>query len=137
MLPAPKLIVMLDWLATSMDAERAFSHGRLTVSRLRHSLSDDTVRTSTVLSSWARYPDLVPEGDDMDLLRRKEKGKGKDTVTLGDGAVSKQVEAITVDRPRASLWEDPAHPTLFALSRVSATTTPVPAGTSERRATRQ
>lgn len=79
-----------------MDAERAFSRGRLTVSRLRHSLSDETVRASTVLSSWARYPDLVPEGDAMDLLRRKEKGKGKDTVTSGDGAVSKQVEAITV-----------------------------------------
>ena len=40
------------------------------------------------------------------------------------------------DRPRASLWEDPTHPALFALSQVSAMTTPALAGMSERRATR-
>ena len=39
---------------------------------------------------------------------------------------------MPVDRPCASLWEDPAHPTLFMLSRVLVTTTPVLAGMSER-----
>lgn len=59
-----------------MDAKHAFSRGRLTVSQLHHSLSDQTVRASTVLGSWAHYPELVPEGDATELLRRKEKGKG-------------------------------------------------------------
>ncbi|PIL32390.1 hypothetical protein GSI_05636 [Ganoderma sinense ZZ0214-1] len=68
---------VLSTPATSMDAERAFSRGRLTVSRLRHSLSDQSVRASTVLGSWARYSELVPEADAIELLRRKEKGKGK------------------------------------------------------------
>ncbi|PIL32937.1 hypothetical protein GSI_05055 [Ganoderma sinense ZZ0214-1] len=68
---------VLSMPATSMDAERAFLRGRLTVSRLRHSLSDQSVRASTVLGSWARYSELVPEADAIELLRRKEKGKGK------------------------------------------------------------
>ena len=38
----------------------------------------------------------------------------------------------TADRARASLWEDPAHPTLFVLLQVSVMTTPVPVGMSER-----
>ena len=44
---------------------------------------------------------------------------------------------LPADRPRASLWEDPAHPALFALSQVSATTTPAPSRMSERQATRR
>lgn len=47
--------------ATSCDAERAFSRGRLTVSRLRHSLADESVRANTLLGSWARLDGLVPE----------------------------------------------------------------------------
>ena len=40
---------VLIHLATSTDAERSFSRGRLTVSRLRHSLADEPVRANTVL----------------------------------------------------------------------------------------
>ncbi|PIL32946.1 hypothetical protein GSI_05064 [Ganoderma sinense ZZ0214-1] len=74
--------------ATSMDAERAFSRGRLTVSRLRHSLSDQSVRASTVLGSWARYSDLVPEAEAVELLRSKEKGKRKVAAAASDATVS-------------------------------------------------
>ncbi|KAI0718452.1 hypothetical protein C8T65DRAFT_570740, partial [Cerioporus squamosus] len=49
--------------ATSTDAERAFSRGRLNVSRLRHSLADASVRATTVLGSWARLPGLISEAD--------------------------------------------------------------------------
>ena len=77
-----------------MDAERAFSRGRLTVSRLRHSLSDQTVRASTVLGSWARYPELVPEADAVALLREKGKGKGKDSSTPADHVPSEGARAV-------------------------------------------
>ena len=60
--------------ATSVDAERAFSRGRLTVSRLRHSLSDASVRANTVLGSWAGIPGLVDEKEMIALLADK-KGK--------------------------------------------------------------
>lgn len=39
-------------LATSTDVERAFSRGGLTVSKLRHSLSDTSTQAATVLGSW-------------------------------------------------------------------------------------
>ncbi|OJT01847.1 hypothetical protein TRAPUB_10054, partial [Trametes pubescens] len=62
----------LDFLsvpATSTDAERAFSRGHLTVSRLRHSLNEESVRTSTVLGSWANIPDLIPEEDFIEFIK--------------------------------------------------------------------
>ncbi|PIL35261.1 hypothetical protein GSI_01986 [Ganoderma sinense ZZ0214-1] len=77
----------LDFLtvpATSTDAERAFSRGGLTVSRLRHSLNDASVRASALLASWASVPDLISEPDTITLLKthiRKNRG-GRDG---GDG----------------------------------------------------
>ena len=50
-------------IAASTDAERAFSRGRLTVSRLRHSLNDASVRANTLLGSWSAIPGLVSEPD--------------------------------------------------------------------------
>ena len=55
-----------------MDAERAFSRGRLTVSRLRRSLSDESVRANTILGSWARIADLVPKKELVDFLAGKK-----------------------------------------------------------------
>ncbi|PIL32862.1 hypothetical protein GSI_04980 [Ganoderma sinense ZZ0214-1] len=62
----------LDFLsvpATSTDIERAFSRGRLTVSRLRYALGDKSVRASTLLGSWARIPGLVDEGEIVDIIK--------------------------------------------------------------------
>jgi hypothetical protein len=46
--------------ASSTDVERAFSRGGLTVSKMRHSLSDQSVRAATVLGSWSESPELIP-----------------------------------------------------------------------------
>lgn len=56
-----KLVLTLYTLAASTDVERAFSRGHLTVSQLRHSLGEDSVRAGTVVGSWARIPDLLDE----------------------------------------------------------------------------
>ncbi|TEB37764.1 hypothetical protein FA13DRAFT_1585574, partial [Coprinellus micaceus] len=45
--------------ATLTDVEHAFSCGGLTVSKLQHSLSDESTRCVTVVGSWAK-DDLVP-----------------------------------------------------------------------------
>ena len=85
------------WLGTSTDAERAFSSGRLTVSRLRHSLSDESVRASTVLGSWVRIPNLVSEGDMVSLLRRGPR-QAQATTTSGTGeGGSSASDAIPVE----------------------------------------
>ncbi|OJT02143.1 hypothetical protein TRAPUB_7401 [Trametes pubescens] len=76
---SPLARMAIDFLtaqATSTDSERSFSHSRLTVSRLRHSLSDESVRTGTVLGSWSNIPELVPEAEVVQLLTDKSR-KGK------------------------------------------------------------
>ncbi|OJT13582.1 hypothetical protein TRAPUB_9870 [Trametes pubescens] len=72
---AQMAIDFLSAPATSTDAERAFSRGRLTVSRLRHSLADESVRANTVLGSWARIADLLPEADLIEVVRQHSAGK--------------------------------------------------------------
>lgn len=85
--------------ASSTDVERAFSRGGLTVSKRRHSLSDESTRAATVLSSWASVPGLIPEDEIVAVFRdktkrSKDKGKGG-----GDNAdtTSKAADVISVD----------------------------------------
>ena len=89
-------------IATSVEAERAFSRGRLTVSRLRHSLSDASVRASTLLGSWASIPALVPETDVITLIRelsdrRRAKGKGKASGEHAEEVIDVDAEAEDSD----------------------------------------
>lgn len=60
-------------LATSTDVERSFSRGGLTISKLRHSLSDESARAATVLGSWSRLEGAIPK--DVILQRFKDKSK--------------------------------------------------------------
>ncbi|RDX54381.1 hypothetical protein OH76DRAFT_1318340, partial [Lentinus brumalis] len=55
-------------LAASVDVERAFSRGGLTVSKLRHNLSDESTRAATVLASWTKIPGLVPQQEVVQLF---------------------------------------------------------------------
>lgn len=60
---SPLARMALDFLsapAASVEIERAFSHGGLTVSKRRHALSDTSVRAATVLSLWAQTEGLIP-----------------------------------------------------------------------------
>lgn len=66
-----KLVSRFYPTATSTDAERAFSRGGLTVSRLRHSLGDASIRASALLGSWARVDGLVDEADAIGILKGK------------------------------------------------------------------
>jgi hypothetical protein len=69
-------------IATSTDVERAFLRGGLTVSKMRHSLSDESTRAATVLSSWCHFPPAIPHNDIIANFRDKSKrpkgGKGKE-----------------------------------------------------------
>jgi hypothetical protein len=62
----PLARMALDFMsapAASTDVEHAFSHGGLTVSKMRHSLSDQSVRMATVLGSWSQLSELVPRDE--------------------------------------------------------------------------
>ncbi|KAF8591399.1 hypothetical protein K439DRAFT_1327195, partial [Ramaria rubella] len=57
--------------ATSMDVEQAFSAGHLTVSRMCHSLSDESTRAATVLSSWVMVEGLIPQAEIIEAFKEK------------------------------------------------------------------
>jgi hypothetical protein len=66
------LYIHFCFLAASTDVERSFSQGRLNVSRLRHSLSDESTRSATVFGSWiANGSGIVPEEDLIKNLQQK------------------------------------------------------------------
>ncbi|KAF8224544.1 hypothetical protein L208DRAFT_1057755, partial [Tricholoma matsutake] len=68
----PLACMSLDFLstpATLTDVKQAFSHGGLTVSKMQHSLSDESTCASTLLGSWVpSFPDLIPCNDIVTLF---------------------------------------------------------------------
>ncbi len=85
-------ILTLFRAAASVDVERAFSWGGLTVLKLRHNLSDESTRAATVLGAWTKVPGLVPESDVVEVFRNKRK-RGKGT----PAASGSQSEVMVVD----------------------------------------
>jgi hypothetical protein len=85
----------------STDVERAFSRGGLTVSRMRHSLSDESVRAATVLGSWCSIPDAIPRDKIVSVFRDKAKHpKGKEpvaSVSTSSGPAASASSSFTVD----------------------------------------
>jgi hypothetical protein len=68
--------------ATSTDVERAFSRGGLTVSKIRHSLSDESTRAASVLGSWCNLPEAIPMSNIIEKFWEKSKrGKKKEVKT--------------------------------------------------------
>lgn len=93
------IVVLLIYpccIASSCDVERGFSRGGLTVSKLRHGLSDESTRASTVLHAWSKIPGLIPESEIIqvfkDKCRRLKGGKETDkdvtVVDSDDGDIS-------------------------------------------------
>nr|GAT46374.1 predicted protein [Mycena chlorophos] len=60
--------------ATSVDVERAFSHGGGMVTKRRHALSVETIRANSLVSAWSREK-LIPEKVVMEKLGSMHKRK--------------------------------------------------------------
>ncbi|KIM35089.1 hypothetical protein M413DRAFT_48960, partial [Hebeloma cylindrosporum] len=72
----PLAMMALDFMsipATSTDVERAFLHGGLTISKIRHSLSDKSARAATVLGSWSSLEGVIPKAHIIQLFKDKSK----------------------------------------------------------------
>jgi len=61
------------YAATSTDVERAFSRGGLTVSKMCHSLSDESIRAASVLGAWCDLPGAVPRDEIMAVFKEKSR----------------------------------------------------------------
>jgi hypothetical protein len=73
--------------ASSTDIERGFSRGGLNVTKLRHNLSDESTRATTVLHSWSKIDGLIPEQEIIKLFEEKSKRERKE----------KSAEVIEID----------------------------------------
>ena len=59
--------------ASSTDVERSFSKGGLTVSRFRHSLSDESTRYLSVVGMWHKIPGIIPRDTVIAMFNEKNK----------------------------------------------------------------
>jgi hypothetical protein len=90
-------ILLNNATASSTDVERAFSRGGLTVSRMRHSLSDASVRAAAVVGSWCDYAAVIPRKELINIFNDKNKrpkGSGGDTE---EGNAPEPVEITIID----------------------------------------
>jgi len=80
----------VDQLASSVDAERAFSGGRLQVNHLQHDVSLQTFRAQMAVGSWYNTPLMNDLRTVTSIMRTKmEKGKGKASGKEGGNEVVK------------------------------------------------
>lgn len=91
-------LIILGEIATSTDVERAFSRGGLTVSKMRHSLSDESTRAATVLSSWCEFPSAIPRDEIISTFKDKSKRpKGSGNIVLeSDGDLDLTIDNWTL-----------------------------------------
>ena len=87
--PESRLAQMaIDYLsapASSVDAERAFSRGALTVTHRCHALSDTSTRNSIVLGAWLKDTTLVPKNKLVEFFQKKS-SRERVTTSSSDSA---------------------------------------------------
>jgi hypothetical protein len=84
-------------LASSTDVERAFSAGGLTVSKFRHSLSDESIRASSILGSWFSLNGAIPCNEIAQLFKDKLKRPKKRQKVDGSAPVPEMVFDVDND----------------------------------------
>lgn len=70
-----------DALATSVDVERAFSHGGGMVTKRRHALSAETIRANALVAAWHRE-DLIPDAAVIEKLGTRNSRKKMNKVDV-------------------------------------------------------
>ncbi|KAJ3558298.1 hypothetical protein NM688_g1007 [Phlebia brevispora] len=96
----PLVQMALDFLsapAASVDVERTFSRGGLTISKCHHGLSDESICSATVLGSWSALDGLIPESDLLEHFWNKSKRSGR---------TAARKDAIDVDEDSSSTGSD-------------------------------
>jgi len=72
------------YLATSVDAERAFSTGRRQVNFMQHNMSSQTFKARMGVGSWSKTP-LWPAFDIVkEMIHKRETGEDASTDKLED-----------------------------------------------------
>jgi hypothetical protein len=84
-----------------VDAERAFSGGRLQVGHLQHATSSQTFKARVALASWINTPFLPPGTPASMIAEASRKSKAGKSNRKGKGK-----EVVVVDIPSDSATDD-------------------------------
>ena len=79
------------YTATSTDVECAFSRSGLTVSKMRHSLSDESTRAASVLGAWSDLAGAVPREEIMEIFKDKGRRPKQNNVSFLSSEMSDAV----------------------------------------------
>lgn len=74
-------------IASSVDAERAFSQGRLQVNHLQHNMSSQTFKANMAIGSWSKTP-LLPGLVDITKIIETRMQRKQATVDSGSDSES-------------------------------------------------
>ena len=66
-------VLLISCLASSTDVERAFSRGGLTVSKMCHSLSDESTCVASVVGSWCELPGAIDQSKIIESFKEKRR----------------------------------------------------------------
>ena len=85
------------FIASSVDAERSFSGGRLQVGHLQHNLSSQTFKAKVALGSWDNTP-FFPASAPFEILQQHvDNQKARESANKSRVATAKRNEVIVVD----------------------------------------
>jgi hypothetical protein len=65
-------------IASSVDAERAFSVGRLEVNHLQHNTSPQTFKAQVAVGSWAKTPLYPGLSETIKIVEAQMRGEGQE-----------------------------------------------------------
>ena len=65
----------MTWTASSVDAEHAFSVGRLEVNHLQHSTSPQTFKAQVAVGSWAKTPLYPGLSETIKIVEKQMRGE--------------------------------------------------------------
>lgn len=87
------LLLYFSWIpiyiiiASSTDVECAFSMGGLTVSKLQHSLSDESTHAASILGSWLDLDSAIPRNEIIQLFKDKKRRPKKKQKLTNPGVI--------------------------------------------------
>ena len=84
-MPGPLSYLLICVLASSVDAEHAFSGGRLQINHLQHGTSSQTFKAQMAVGSWT-HSDIFPTLEPFVKIERESgwSRKGKEKVVIDD-----------------------------------------------------
>jgi hypothetical protein len=79
-------------IASSVDAERAFSVGRLEVNHLQHSTSPQTFKAQVAVGSWAKTPLYPGLSETIKIVEKQMRGEQVEHETEKDDDETDEID---------------------------------------------